>query len=300
MDINSLSKQFAIDNHVKFVSGKGGWNYVHLENNGSTAFISLYGGHVLHYTPKGQTDLLWNTEKSYFEQGKPIRGGVPLCFPWFGPHASDSSKPMHGFARLSMWDVKQTRITPLGETELILTLSDNEYTRTLWPYSFQVIYTIRLGNKLELEFNVLNTGKDAFTISEALHTYFQVGNSSQITIEGLEGCTYYDGTNNNAPVVQKDKHIEIHKEENRRYINTSAHCILTDLSLKRKVKVEKKNSHTTVVWNPWIETARAMADMHDDGYKTFVCIEAANAFDNSVSINPGQSHLIGTSIGVIL
>lgn len=298
MDINT--KQFAIENRVKFVSGKGGWNYVHLENNGSTAFVSLYGGHVLHYTPKGQTDLLWNTEKSYFEQGKPIRGGVPLCFPWFGPHASDSSKPMHGFARLSMWDVKQTRVTPSGETELILTLSDNEYTRTLWPYSFQVIYTIRLGNKLELEFNVLNTGKDAFTISEALHTYLQVGNSSQITIEGLEGCTYYDGTNNNTPVVQNEKLIEIHKEENRRYINTSADCILNDLSLKRKVKVEKKNSHTTVVWNPWIETARSMADMHDDGYKTFVCVEAANAFDNSVSINPGQSHLIGTSIVVIL
>jgi D-hexose-6-phosphate mutarotase len=296
MEANELNKQFAIENNLKFVPGKGGWNYVHLENNGSTAFVSLYGAHVLHYTPAGGSDLLWNSGKSLFEAGKPIRGGVPICFPWFGPHATDPSKPMHGFARLSRWEVKQTTINQVGETELVLTLSDNAYTRSLWPFAFQAAFAVRLGKKLTLELAVFNSGNEPFTISEALHTYLRVGDSSKISIEGLEGSTYFDGTNNNTPVVQTSKLIEIKREENRRYINTAASCLLSDPILKRDIQIEKHNSNTTVVWNPWIETSRSMADMDNDGYQTMVCIEAANAFDNEISINPGEWHVIGTTV----
>ncbi|HEX3007353.1 MAG TPA: D-hexose-6-phosphate mutarotase [Bacteroidales bacterium] len=296
METNELNKQFAIENHLRFVSGKGGWDYVHMENKGATAFVSLYGAHVLHYTPAGESDLLWNSGKSYFETGKPIRGGVPICFPWFGPHAGDPSKPMHGFARLSLWHIKQTTINQAGETELVLTLSDNAYTRSLWPFPFQAAFTVRLGNKLSLELAVFNSGNEPFTISEALHTYLRVDDSSKISIEGLKGSTYFDGTSNNSPVVQTSKLIEIKKEENRRYINTTAECLLSDPVLKRNIRIGKHNSNTTVVWNPWIETSRSMADMDDEGYQAMVCIEAANAFDNEILVNPGERHVIGTSI----
>lgn len=299
MDISQLTQRFGIENHVKFTSGKGGWPYVHLENNGSTAFVSLYGAHVLHYTPKGGKDVLWNSETSFFEQGKPIRGGIPVCWPWFGPHESDSTKPMHGFARLSVWEVAKTAITAKGETELVLTLTDTDATKAVWPYSFHATITVVLGEKLNLFLKVRNTGNEAFTMAEALHTYFQVGDASRVTVEGLEGCTYLDGLNQNAPVVQSEKLIEIKKEENRRYLNTTATCIINDPVLGRKIRVEKKNSNTTVVWNPWTATAKSMPDFDDEGYKTMVCVEAANAFSNVITVQPGEKFEIGTAIKVI-
>lgn len=299
MDINLLNQNFAIENHVKFTSGKGGWPYVHLENNGSTAFISLYGAHVLHYTPKDEKDVLWMSPTSFFEQGKPIRGGIPVCWPWFGPHESDSSKPMHGFARLSVWEVAKTQVNAKGETELLLSLSDNAETKTLWPYSFRASIVITLGDKLIVTLQVHNTGNEPFTMTEALHTYFQVGEASQITIEGLEGYTYLDGLNQNAPVVPTERLIEIKKEENRRYLNTTATCIINDPVLNRIIRVEKQNSNTTVVWNPWIATAKSMPDFDDESYKTMVCVEAANAFSNAVTVKPGAEFLIGTTLRIL-
>lgn len=299
MEITQLNQKFAIENRVKFTSGKGGWHYVHLENNGSTAFVSLYGAHVLHYTPKGEKDVLWNSETSFFEQGKPIRGGIPICWPWFGPHESDSSKPMHGFARLSVWDVAKTQVNSKGETELKLSLTDSAPTKALWPYSFQANIIVTLGEKLNVALNVINTGNEPFTMTEALHSYFQVGEASKISIEGLEGSTYLDGLNQNAPVVQTEKLIEIKKEENRRHIDTTATCIITDPILGRKIRVEKQNSNTTVVWNPWTNTAKSMPDFDDEGYKTMVCVEAANAYNNAVTVQPGKEHEISTSIKII-
>lgn len=299
MDISQLNQKFAIENYVKFTSGKGGWPYVHLENNGSTAFVSLYGAHVLHYTPKGEKDVLWNSETSFFEQGKPIRGGIPICWPWFGPHESDSSKPMHGFARLSVWDVAKTQVNSKGETELTLSLTDSAPTKALWPYSFQANIIVTLGEKLNVALNVINTGNEPFIMTEALHSYFQVGEASKISIEGLEGSTYLDGLNQNAPVVQTEKLIEIKKEENRRHIDTTATCIITDPILGRKIRVEKQNSNTTVVWNPWTNTAKSMPDFDDEGYKTMVCVEAANAYNNAITVQQGKEHEISTSIKII-
>lgn len=299
MNLIQLNQKFGIENRVKFTPGKGGWNYVHLENNGSTAFVSLYGAHVLHYTPKGEKDVLWNSETSYFEQGKPIRGGIPVCWPWFGPHDNDSSKPQHGFARLLVWDVDKTQVNTNGETELVLSLQENSGTKTLWPYSFKATLTIRLGKKLFIELAIQNTGTEPFTMTEALHTYFQVGDASQVTIEGLKGAIYLDGLDQNAPVVQTEKLIEIKKEENRRYLNTVSSCIINDPVLDRKIRVEKENSNTTVVWNPWIATAKSMPDFDDEGYKTMVCVEAANAYSNAVSVKPGESFAMATSIGIV-
>lgn len=299
MNIQELTKQFNIDSRVKFSTGKGGWEYAHLENNGSTAVVSLYGAHVLHYSPKDGSEVLWNTEKSYFEKGKPVRGGIPVCWPWFGPHATDQTKPMHGFARLSMWEVTRTQITETGETELVLSLTENDQTKALWPYSFRATITVRLGDKLTVSLNIANTGTEAFTYGDALHTYLKVGDVSQINIEGLQGCTYLDGTNKNISVVQSEKLIEIKKEENRRYLNTAADCVVSDPILKRKIKIEKHNSNTTVIWNPWIETAKSMADMGDEDFKTMVCVEAVNAFNNTIVLAPGKTFLMASSIGIM-
>jgi D-hexose-6-phosphate mutarotase len=298
MDVTQLNQKFAIENHVKFITGKGGWPYVHLENNGSTAFVSLYGAHVLHYTPKGEKDVLWNSETSFFEQGKPIRGGIPVCWPWFGPHESDSSKPMHGFARLSVWDVAKTQVNSNSETELTLSLTDSVSTKALWPYSFRANIVVTLGDKLNVALKVHNTGSEPFTMTEALHTYFQVGNASKVTVEGLELCTYLDGLNQNTPVIQSEKLIEVIKEENRRYLNTTAPCIIADPLLGRKIRVEKQNSNTTVVWNPWTNTAKSMPDFDDEGYKIMVCVEAANAYSNAVTVEPAGDFTMATSLKV--
>jgi D-hexose-6-phosphate mutarotase len=296
MNLSDVNKKFGIDNRIAFTTGKGGFIYANIQSLEASAQVSLYGAHVLHYVPKGKEEVLWNTGKSFFEKGKPIRGGIPVCWPWFGPHGQDQKKPAHGFARLSEWEVTKTLVTVNEETELTLSLSDSPETKALWPFSFHTTITIRLGEKLTVELSITNTGSEKFTFTDALHSYLRVGDASRITIEGLEGCTYLDGTNNNESKIQSEKLVEIKKEENRRYLNTASDCILTDPSLDRKILIEKQNSNTTVVWNPWAETAKAFADMGDHDYKTMVCVEAANAYNEIISLEPGKTFSLSTTL----
>jgi glucose-6-phosphate 1-epimerase len=298
MELKELNSKFSISNCVVFSKGKGGFTYAELTSKNAKAQISLYGAHVLHFVPNGEKDVLWNTEKSYFEEGKPIRGGIPICWPWFGPHANDPNKPAHGFARLSNWEISKTAVTPSGETEISLTLTDSDVSRSLWPHSFRVSITIRLGNKLTVELSVTNTGKEVFEFTDALHSYLLVKEVSQISVEGLEGCSYFDGTNNNSSSIQSGRLIEIKKEENRRYLGTKNNCIVYDPMLKRKILIEKSNSNTTVVWNPWIETAKSMADMGDLDYKTMICVEAANAYNEIITLKPEQSFKMSTTLSI--
>jgi glucose-6-phosphate 1-epimerase len=295
MSIDELNKSFGIANELTFVSGKGGWAYAEVSNRFATAKISLYGAHVLNYVPARGRDLLWNTDKCIFEVGKPIRGGVPVCWPWFGPHATEPSYPAHGFARLSIWQVLSSSTTDKGETRLKLGMTDSPETKKLWPYSFSNTITVTVGEAMTIELATSNTGKDQFTYTDALHSYFMVGEISQITIEGLKGSSFYDGTDKNTLKVQEENLLKIQKEENRRHINTSSDCIINDPVLQRKIRVSKTGSNTTVVWNPWIETAKTFIDMGDEHYKTMVCIEAANAVNDIITLLPGQTHMLSAS-----
>ena len=237
------------------------------------------------------------SDASLFEEGKAIRGGIPVCFPWFGPHVSDSQKPAHGFARLMVWDVLETSMTVTGESKLRLGLANNEYTHAIWPYSFIAEMTIIVGAQLEVSLNYTNTGNETFVCSDALHSYLKVSNISDINLSGLEGCNYYQGFSD-LLLKQEESVLVIRNEENRRYIDTTSDCIISDEDWIRKIRVAKMGCKGTVVWNPGSETASKMSDIHPEGYLTFVCVEAANIYKDVVSLAPKESFTLSTTIGL--
>jgi glucose-6-phosphate 1-epimerase len=298
VDLRSLNKKYGIAGKLEFTSGQGGLPAAIITNEFAKAAVSLYGAHVLNYQPKGQEEVLWMSSQSTFEEGSPIRGGIPVCFPWFGPHASDSQKPQHGFARLQMWKVEETTDLPGGETQLHLTLHQNPKTKILWPYSFLAEMIVTVGSSLNVSLRCTNTGKEQFSYSDALHSYFAVSDIANIKIKGLSGSRFYNGIGAAVPSIQEEEILVIQKEENRRHIDTASDCIIEDSGLSRRIRVGKKGSRVTVVWNPWAEMAKKIADMPDDGYKTMICVEAVNAYDDIVTVLPKESYTLATNIEV--
>jgi glucose-6-phosphate 1-epimerase len=298
MNITQLNQKFGIDGHIEFEDGQGGLTVAKIANKYTDALVSLYGAHVQSYRPKGQKEVLWMSPQSSFEIGKAIRGGIPVCFPWFGPHSTDSQKPVHGFARLNNWEVLKTSALASGETELILGLKNNAEAHDIWPYNFSAEIKIIAGSKLNVSLSYTNTGNEPFTVTDALHSYFSVSDSGKIGISGLNDHYYYAGFAKEANNIQKEAILNISQEENRRYINHTEDCIINDAAWNRKIRVEKRNSKITVVWNPWEATTKTIGDIPDDGYKSFICVEAVNAYDNSPELKPGESFSIATIISI--
>lgn len=297
MTISALNQQFGIKDHLDFFEGTGSLPCVKINNEYATCILFLYGAHVLSFIPAGQPDLLWMSDTSAFELGKAIRGGIPLCFPWFGPHASDSNKPQHGFARLSEWEVKSTQQLQNGSTELVLTLNENEETLLLWPFLFEAELRVVVGSAFVISLQIKNTGDKTFTYTDAMHTYFNISDLANLQIAGLAGTSWYNGFASET-TVQQEEILSITTEENRRYINHETDCVITDAGYQRNIIVSKTGSKVTVVWNPYKETAKSIGDMPDDGYNTFICVEAANAYTDAVVLEPGQMHTISQTFSV--
>jgi glucose-6-phosphate 1-epimerase len=299
MNTNQLNQQYAISGHIDFKE-ENGLIVAKVANGLASATISLYGAHVQSYQPNGQKEVLWMSPQSAFEVGTPIRGGIPICFPWFGPNPEDSSKPAHGFARLSTWEVVKTAALPTGDTEIVFELRNSSYTEGLWPFSFVASLTVVVGKRLEVTLCYTNTGSSQpFTVSDALHSYFSVSDAGKVGIEGLSGYRYYDGFEKEPTHTQSEAILAVEREENRRYIGHSAACTIADAAWNRRIRVEKQGSEVTVVWNPWEATTKTIGDIPDEGYRSFVCVEAVNAYSNSVVLQPGQSHSITTTIGIV-
>ncbi len=295
--IEQLNNSFGIAGKVNFLKGKGGLVSININTKNARAEISLYGAQLLSFIPAGQQDLIWMSENSLFEEGKAIRGGIPLCFPWFGPHISDKNKPQHGFARLQYWHVKEIKQTNDEVVIVELSLQQSESSLALWPHPFNAIAQFTIGKTLEVNLTVTNTGTDNFEYSDALHTYFNISSIDTIGIEGLQDAAYYDGFSLNAK-TQHPAVLYFNTETNRRYVNTTAGCVIHDKDRNRNIVVEKTGSKVTVVWNPGEEIAKTISDIQPGGYKTFVCVEPANAYAgiDMITLQPGQSHTLSTFI----
>lgn len=294
--IEQLNSNFGIADKVSFVNGKGGLVFANINTHHATAQLSLYGAQLLSFVPHASNDILWMSERSVFAAGKAIRGGIPLCFPWFGPHAADKTKPQHGFARLQNWQVKQVKES--GEAIVIaLQLEPSEQSLALWPHQFIAVAQFVIGADLEVTLTVTNTGDQSFEYSDALHTYFNISSIDSIAVEGLQGAGYYDGFEMELK-TQNPQLLYFNTETNRRYVNTTADCIIHDKGFNRTIQVKKNGSKVTVVWNPGEETTKTMGDMLPDAYKTFVCVEPANAYAgiDMIELAPGQSHTLSTTI----
>jgi glucose-6-phosphate 1-epimerase len=289
MNLDELS-QYEIDGELQFIEIEHGFIYAEINNARAHATVSTYAGQLLSYRPKDQQeDLLFVSDKAYYEDGKAIRGGIPICWPWFGPDPEKRGRPAHGFVRNQQWQVSGSESLADGSTKIILSIIDNQATRTLWPHPFRLDIEITVGDTLKVELLTHNTGNDSITISQALHTYFRVSEIGKVSVLGLDGINYLDKVNDSGQKTQFGP-IAISGEVDRIYTDVSGDLTIDDTSLKRQIAISSSGCSTAVVWNPWVEIAASMADLDGDDYLRMLCVETANVGPETVTIAAGDSY----------
>lgn len=286
-----LNTQFGIKGQLVFREDASGLIVAEISNVLSKASICLQGAHLMSWKPARQNvPVVWLSPDAKLAAGKSIRGGVPVCWPWFGAHATESAFPAHGFARTVPWQIVETDTGPDGSTRLKLRLLESEKIRAQWPYACALNLTIIVGDILHMELTTENTGEADFVIGEALHTYFQIGDIDAVRVSGLEGCEYWDKVGVSALRKQTGA-IIFSGETDRVYINTASGCVIEDDKLGRHIYITKSGSRSTVVWTPWTDKANKMGDMGQPaGWRQMVCVETANALENVVKVTAGSSH----------
>ncbi len=288
-DVAALNTRFGIPEQVSFREQTDGFVVLELSNAHASAAIALQGAHLMHWTPRDAARVVWLSPAAKLAPGKSIRGGVPVCWPWFGPHASEAGFPAHGFARTTEWQVLSVEGLADGAIRLAFRLMPNDTTRAQWPHATTVEMHMVVGKALELDLVTRNDNNAAITVGEALHTYFEVGDVRRVAVHGLDGCRYLDKVDAFAHKQQVGA-VTVGEEVDRIYLESSGDCTIDDPLLGRRIRIEKRGSASTVVWNPWIEKAAAMGDLGDEGYLHMLCVESANAADDVVTIGPGGSH----------
>ncbi len=281
-----------------FENGSGDLPRLAVRSSLAEAHIYLHGAHVSHFQPHGAAPVLFMSRESNFAEDRPIRGGVPVIFPWFGPRAGRPEAPAHGFARTAEWQVESLAIDGDDVVTAVLQLEATGATRELWPHDFTLRYRVAIGRTLTMTLEVDNTGAEPFAFENALHTYFVVGDVRETATTGLEGADYLDKTDGMQRKKQGQEPIRITQETDRIFENNRKTCAIDDTKGKRRVTVEKSGSQTTVVWNPWVAKAAALADFGDDEWPQMLCIETANAGANGITLDPGQSHVMRAVVSV--
>ncbi len=296
-DIDTLNQQFGIAEQLSFELKAKDFPIVNISNASAHASIALQGGHLMTYQPQGQAPVIWLSQDAKYVVGKSIRGGVPICWPWFGPHAEDASQPGHGHARTVMWDVLDTTALDAATTQIRLQLQMTENTHRHWSHNTPVQVCITVGANLQVELVTRNDTEQSLTISEALHTYFNISDISDVRILGLEDTSFLDKVEGMQRKTQQGV-VNIASEVDRVYLNTAADCVIEDPGFKRCIRIQKTDSQSTIVWNPWIENAKKMGDLGEQGYRRMLCVESGNALENSVEIAPGESHRLAVVYSV--
>lgn len=293
-DLQSL----ALPGIATFTDGPGGLVALDISSPLAKGRIYLHGAHVAEWTPAGADPVLFMSGSSLFAPNKAIRGGVPICFPWFGGREGHPESPAHGFARTTAWTVESLTQEADGTVVAVFALTDSEASRATWPASFIARQKVRVGKTLEMIFEVENRGSEAFRYEIALHTYFTVADARNVEIRGLENAPYVDKVDGMALKTQPNEPLKFTGETDRVFPGTTATCVLTDPGLKREIVVEKSGSASTVVWNPWIAKAKAMADFGDEEWPTMACIETANTAADSIELAPGATHATTARISI--
>jgi D-hexose-6-phosphate mutarotase len=295
-DLASLNGRFGIDGELIFAVGHHGAEVARVTNAAGTAEIALQGAQVLTWAPAGQPQVVWLSPAAKFAPGKSLRGGAPVCWPWFGPHPDDPAKPGHGFARNLDWEVVAAERTAAG-TRLVLAFTPGAAQQALWPYQATLELAVTVGERLAMELTTRNTGTIPLSITQALHTYFHVGDIASARVDGLDGCEYIDKVEGGARRHQAGA-VTIDGEVDRVYLGCPGDVVIVDDALRRRIRIAKGGSHSCVVWNPWAEKGAKFGDMGEDGYRRMLCVETTNAGDDVVTIASGKSFTLATEYGV--
>jgi len=290
--IADLDRRFGIPHVAQILAGNGGLAKVRIASDAAEGEMYLHGAHVTSWKPRGAEEMLFVSSHSLWENGKAIRGGVPICFPWFAGKADDPHAPAHGFVRTQAWELESITQSGAAVTVSMFTAS-TDATKRWWPADFRLVYRVTFGAELILELEVVNTGKTPLRFEEALHAYYRVGDVQKVRLSGLQGITYLDKTEGNKKKIQTGP-IAITSETDRVYLNSTHAIGLDDPVLKRSIQVTKENSRTTVIWNPWVEKAGKMSDFGKDEWPGMVCVECSNVGENTVHLEPGQRHIMSS------
>ena len=276
---------------VEFLQ-RGELTLIQVHNDQASASISLQGGQLLAWQPRSQAQpVIWLSRRAQFAQGKAIRGGIPLCWPWFGAHPQDAGLPAHGYARILPWQLLTKRKVAGGATEIVLALDPEEAQSRGWTAPLRAALTLTIGEALQLALTTHNLGADACVVSEALHSYFQVGDVAAVRVRGLEGCQFVDKVAQGARRRQAGA-LGFSGEVDRVYLATEASCLIEDEGLQRRIRIDKSGSASTVVWSPWADKAGKLPDLGAEGWRDMVCVETANALDDALRLAAGASHTL--------
>ncbi len=295
--IEGLNRRFGVAGVAEIIAGNGGLPMVRITSKLAEAEISLYGAQVLRWRPAGAAEVLFVSEFSRWEPGTPIRGGIPVCFPWFRDKADDPQAPKHGFVRTKEWRLDSLRAEEDGSVTLVCATGSDESTRRWWPHEFLLAYRIFVGRTLRLELSVINRGSGPMRFEEALHTYFHVGQVQQARVKGLEGTSFLDNMEGNRAMTQHGDLVIAAPTDNA-YLDTAAAVDLLDPILGRRLRTEKVNSASTVVWNPWQAGASSMPDFGAEEWQKMLCVEASNVLGCAVTLGPGEEHTLRASLTV--
>jgi len=294
--IAELNRRFGIPGVASVVEGKGGLAQVQITGKAATGEMYLHGAHVTAWKPAGAQEVIYLSPRSLYQDGKAIRGGVPVCFPWFGDKKDDPEAPAHGFVRTKAWHLDSIAQTDDAVSVTMFTESSNS-TQKLWPYDFRLMHRVTFGPELLLELTAINAGSTAFTFEEALHAYYKVKDATKSRVAGLSGVHYLDKTDKLRDKTQAGD-VVIEAETDRVYLNTASPLELSDPVLQRRITVAKEKSRTTVVWNPWREKAAELKDLGADQWKAMLCIEVTNVGDYAVELPPGEKHTMRARVKV--
>ena len=255
---------------------------------------------MLSFKPANEPeDVLFLSSKAYYQDGKAIKGGAPICWPWFGADPEGKGRPGHGFVRNRGWNMVATEALANGDIKVTVGLDDTPETQAIWPYSFSLRQEIIIGDSLNLSLITRNTGKEKFSITQAFHTYFKVGDITRAKVLGLADCDYLDKTGGGSVQKHQTGDVIIDAEVDRIYLNVGNTLTIDDSVLNRRIQITSQGSKTAVVWNPWEKIAKEMADLEDTDYQRLLCVETTNAANDVVEVSSGEECKLSANYRVI-
>ena len=273
----------------------GGLPLYVIENPLGRMVVCEQGAQVLSFIPNGKKDLLWLSPLAEFSLGKAVRGGIPVCLPWFGVNQRDKQKPSHGFARNVNWqlaniaDADDPQQGACTRIEFVLE-QFKEQPHALFSYPFSARLIFLMGDSLSIHLQLSNTGSEPLPLTWALHSYHPVASLASARVSGLDGCEYLDNTCALARKVQSSD-VVFDGELDRAYINAgNQQTIVSGTQSNNAISIEADNCDSAVVWNPGLEKATELKDVGADNFQQFVCVERGNVFDNEVMLQPNETH----------
>jgi glucose-6-phosphate 1-epimerase len=296
-----MSPSSAVRIEPERIGALPGWRVV---TPHGVARVARQGAQLLSYEDRAGRPLVWVSGEAAYEQGQAVRGGVPVCWPWFGDYArnpqtvrdtvgADADAPAHGLVRGRDWELAEQNLSA-DTAELVFTF---DATRDLapWRHPAKLTLTMRFGEKISLSLTVQNLGEQALAQSLALHSYFAVSDSRHIRIDGLDGARYIDTVGQWQEKTQQGA-LRIEAETDRIYQPAPAAIVIRDPGWRRSIHVVSRHSASAVLWNPWVEKSHRLSHFADDDWQRMVCVETARVLDDVLVVAPGASAQVSVSL----